>query len=149
MKVLFLDIDGVLKPARAYWLKPHEPDGNFDPLAVAAINLIHERTGTLIVFNTTWNRSGHARLCEIAASEGITAPVIGVTAFPDLGDRLDAIKAWLAENGPVAAWCALDDETMADDRCIKVSYDNGVSTQDYSNAVRLLGRPCHSPHTCA
>ena len=139
MKVLFLDIDGVLKPARAYWLKPLKPDGNFDPLAVAALNLIHERTGAVIVFNTTWNQSGHIRLCEIAANEGITAPVVGVTGFPDLGDRLDAIKAWIADNGPLVAWCALDDETMADDRCIKVNFEFGVSTQDFSNAVRLLG----------
>jgi hypothetical protein len=139
MKVLFLDVDGVLKPARAYWLKPHKPDGGFDPLAVAGINLIHERTGAAIVFNTTWNSSGHARLRRIEASEGITAPVIGMTAFPDLPDRLDAIKAWTAEYGPVAAWCALDDETMADDRCIKVNFEFGVSTRDLSNAVRLLG----------
>jgi hypothetical protein len=140
LKVIFLDIDGVLKPARAYWLKPHKPDGNFDPLAVAAINLIHERTGAAIVFNTTWNQSGHTRLCEIAANEGIAAPVIGVTGFPELGDRLDAIKAWIAENGPVEAWCALDDETMADDRCIKVNSEFGISTRDFSNSVRLLGK---------
>ena len=63
-----------------------------------------------------------------------------MTDFPDLGDRLDAIKAWIAENGPVEAWCALDDETMADDRCIKVSFEFGISTQDFSNAVRLLAR---------
>jgi hypothetical protein len=140
MRVLFLDIDGVMKPARAYWLKPHKPDGNFDPLAVAAINLIHERAGAAIVFNTTWNSSGYARLCEIATHEGITAPIIGVTAFPGLSDRLEAIKAWMAENGPVEAWCALDDETMANDHCIKVNFEFGVSTQDYSNAVRLLGK---------
>jgi hypothetical protein len=145
MKVLFLDVDGVLKPARAYWLKPHKPDHGFDPLAVAAINLIHERTGAVIVFNTTWNQSGHTRLSETAANEGITAPVIGVTAFPGMGDRLEAIKAWMAENGPVEAWCALDDETMADDRCIKVSYDSGISTQNFSDAVRLLGEALVSP----
>jgi hypothetical protein len=139
MKILFLDIDGVMKPARSYWMKPHKPDGGFDPLAVAGINLIHQRTGAVIVFNTTWNSSGYTRLSEIADEEGITAPVIGVTAFPGLDDRLDAIKAWIAENGSVAAWCALDDETMADDRCIKVNFEFGVSTQDYSNAVRLLG----------
>ena len=140
LKVIFLDIDGVLKPARAYWLKPHKEEGNFDPLGVAGINLIHERTGAAIVFNTTWNRAGYTRLCEIAANEGITAPVMGVTSFPDLGDRLDAIRAWIAENGPVAAWCALDDETMSDERCIKVNYDSGISTQDFSNAVRLIRR---------
>jgi hypothetical protein len=28
LKVLFLDIDGVLKPVRAYWLQPHKADGN-------------------------------------------------------------------------------------------------------------------------
>jgi hypothetical protein len=140
LKVIFLDIDGPMKPARAYWLKPHRPDGNFDPLAVAGINLIHERTGAALVFNTTWNGAGYVRLCEIAANEGITAPVIGVTCFPGLGDRLDAIKLWIMENGPVEAWCALDDETMADDRCIRTSYDSGISVRDYSNAVRLLGR---------
>jgi hypothetical protein len=139
MKVLFLDIDGVLKPARAYWLQPHKPDGNFDPLSVAAVNTICERTGAVIVFNTMWNQSGYARLSEIAANEGITAPVIGVTAFPDQEDRLDAIWAWAAANGPVAAWCALDDETMVDDRCIKVKPEFGISTQDLSDAIRLLG----------
>jgi hypothetical protein len=93
------------------------------------------------------NARAYARLCEIANHEGITAPVIGVTAFPGLGDRLDAIKAWIAENGPVVAWCALDDETMADDRCIKVIFEFGVSTRDLSNAVRLLGGGGYSGHT--
>ena len=86
------------------------------------------------------NARAYARLCEIAANEGITAPVIGMTAFPGLSDRLEAIRAWIVGNGPVEAWCALDDETMADDRCIKVNFEFGVSTQNYSNAARLLGR---------
>ena len=85
------------------------------------------------------NARAYARLCEIAANEGITAPVIGMTAFPGLSDRLEAIRAWIVGNGPVEAWCALDDETMADDRCIKVNFEFGVSTQNYSNAARLLG----------
>jgi hypothetical protein len=139
LKVIFLDIDGPLKPARAYWLQPHVPDGNFDPLAVAAINLIHEGTRAQVVFNSTWNSSGYERLCRIAAKEGITAPVLGITAFPDLGDRLEAIQAWIVDHGPVVAWCALDDETMTDDRCIKVNHDSGISTRDFSAAVRLLG----------
>ncbi len=57
MKIIFLDIDGVMKPGRAYWceVRRNTIEGGFDPLAVAAINRICGRTGAYVVFNTTWN----------------------------------------------------------------------------------------------
>lgn len=54
-KYIFLDIDGVMKPGRSYFCRDRASamNGGFDPLAVAAINRICEKTGAEVVFNTT------------------------------------------------------------------------------------------------
>jgi hypothetical protein len=143
MKILFLDIDGVLKPARSYWLKPHKPDGNFDPLGVAAVNSICRETGAHVVFNTQWNTAGYARMTAIARAEGMTMPVMDITNFPGrTKDRDIGIRDWLAKTPLyIERWCAMDDEAVAVENLVRVDYNNGISSQNYSDAVRLLGGP--------
>lgn len=138
-KYIFLDIDGVMKPGRSYFCpeRANAMRGGWDPLAVAAVNRLCEKTGAAIVFNTTWNRMN---MLDIAEAEGITALIAGKTRYPDLHDRLKAINLWLNEN-PKGDWVALDDCPIDHERAIFVEPDNGITTQNYRDACRLLGNP--------
>jgi hypothetical protein len=128
MKVIFLDVDGPMKPTRCSW-----------QLSVAAINRIHEKTGAVVVFNSTWGARGLEYMTKVAGREGITAPIYDVTDYPHLDDRLLAIKKWLRENPGVEAWCALDDVKINHPSAILVDYDIGISPDNYREATRILG----------
>lgn len=139
-KVIFLDIDGVMKPARSYFDKEaiSNFDGGFDPLAVKIINHLCERTGAEIVFNTVWNRHREPSIEEIAVREGITAKIAGKTKYPDTSVRLTAILDWV-DGEENCLWVALDDVVMGDRRAIAVDSENGISVENYRQATDLLG----------
>lgn len=141
-KYIFLDIDGVMKPGRSYFCERagrENFDSGFDPLAIACINRLCKKTGAMVVFNTTWNKQN---ISDIAEAQGLTAPIAGKTKYPYLTDRLTAIKHWLEDNKcPDAEWVALDDCRIDDARAIHVHPDDGISTQNYRDACRMLGNP--------
>ena len=193
MKVIFLDIDGVMKPGRCYfqkdqlpwylrikvwyldWKKRRNPNaptkpwkpphplwekikdrlkldwvfrfhrrGGFDPLAIKAINRLHKKTGAVVVLNTTWNVDGIWYLRFIFRREGLTAPIVGLTAYPrdvkQSYQRLEAIESWLTrKNGAVTHWCALDDAIIHSPHAIQVDPENGILIADYRKAAELLG----------
>lgn len=138
MKVIFLDIDGVMKPVRSYWLG-HKPNGGWCPLSVAAVNKIHERTSAVVVFNTAWNTMGLEELNEIAITQGLEAPVIGMTGYPKYYKRLEAVYNWLEDNPEVEQWCCLDDKVLDDPNCRLIDPDIGISPNDYRAVTELLG----------
>ena len=140
MNILFLDIDCPLKSGRAFaFLKPHVDRGNWDNLSVQAVNMICEKTNAKIVFSSTWNAMGLEELTKVAQAQGITGHIVGITEFPNLDYRLDAIKLWLQEHQYVERWVCLDDVTLQHDHCLKVDFNSGISYQNYSDAIRLLG----------
>lgn len=134
MKVLFLDIDGVLnslqwahadgngfgcaavkQPPTREWLK-------WDPVAVQHLRGVIEATGAQIVVSSSWRGFG-AKAVE--AWQGMfgcygwpDAPVIGET--PDLNRmengvwvskiRGDEVAAWIEENPGVERYVCVDDE---------------------------------------
>lgn len=141
MKIIFLDIDGVMKPARSYLLEGNiAANGGFDVLSVAAVNRICERCDAKIVFNTTWNMHTEPTIEEIAKSEGITGEIIGKTKYPRTEGRLEAIRTWIADSGlQVEKWVALDDATIAHKNAVLVDPRVGITVEDYINATDILG----------
>lgn len=145
MKILFLDIDGVMKPGRCYF-KPHEtvdPDGDFDPLAVQCVNLICERSGAQIVFNSVWNRTVNKNIFDIAVEQGIGETFIHsdyCTKYPQYTqDRLGAINNWLnVEYHSWTHWVALDDAHIDHEHAIQVDQMNGILVENYREAMILL-----------
>ena len=143
-KILFLDIDGVMKPGRSYWDQSlrNDRDGGFDPLAVAAVNRICARTGAVIVFNTVWNLlHGSDQLRDIAKEQGITADIHpdSVTLYPRIRGRLQAIRDWINEHPETVAWATLDDRPLEHDNAVTVNSENGISVEDYRRVMALLG----------
>ena len=143
MKILFLDIDGVMKPGRSYFKDFNEKsNGDFDPLAVQCVNRICERSGAQIVFNSVWNRGTDDSILDIARWEGIGGSYIHtdfVTKYPQYAhDRFDGIEGWLIEHQGWTHWAALDDAPIDHENAIRVDPMNGISVENYRGAMTLL-----------
>ena len=117
MKVVFLDIDGVLN--RLTDLPPlidgrRDWERNFHPPAVAALNDLLRVSGARIVVSSTWRLSrGFEELRELLASWGIEGEVVGVTPeFPLVEERPAEIRAWLRGAPRVTRYVAIDDMDM-------------------------------------
>lgn len=119
MKVVFLDLDGVLN-SRIY-----DRTRNFDELTyidetrMPLLKQIIERTNAVIVFSSTW-RSDWEKDCVRRKADGNyiveTFEKFGLEIYdktPDLGfsaSRADEIRAWLNEHGKdVSAYVIIDD----------------------------------------
>lgn len=142
MKVVFLDIDGPMKPVRSYFSRERgfNTSGGFDPLSVDAINRLCEKTGAKIVTNTTWNKLKD--IPAILVAEGIKKEHIHEdhkTFYPDLGDRLLACKEWMARNPGVKHWCAIDDVAQESENWVLIDAEVGITGRDYTAAAALLG----------
>ena len=96
MKLIFLDIDGVLNDDDFYeklFLEHDENDpywstldadtfmsvGHINPDKIALLNYIVESTGAKIVISSTWRYRGIEGMTTILSSRGLKADIIGVT----------------------------------------------------------------------
>lgn len=135
-KVLFLDVDGVLRPARAGGFDILSVDGDaakhvdtsdFFPSAVKALRHIIERTAAKIVLSSEWRRS--EALCaalsdlfeknRVRAWSSVTTFKLELEASPDpvrsfAERRAREITMWLQEHErDVSGWVVLDDINLA------------------------------------
>jgi hypothetical protein len=144
MKVLFLDIDGVLNSRRtliAHNGYPHgfEPDQMkmFDHAALGLIRDLCRHSGAVVVLSSSW-RILHL-VEEVAA--GFDLPVIDRT--PSLaGNRGQEIAAWLAAHPSVVVYAIVDDNSdmLESQRThfVQTSEEEGLSFRDYAALKRIL-----------
>ena len=96
MKIIFLDIDGVLNCEDGYreglceYVGGHQ---SFYPPSKDLINLLIEETGAKIVISSSWRKDGLDRMKEIWKAEGMSGEVIDTT--PSL---------YLQKNGSIYFW---------------------------------------------
>ncbi len=154
MKVLFLDIDGVLNhPALYRSLEPRRgktsPEDWLDRVCVARINALCERAGAVVVISSSWREYlPHDQLVAVLQSAGLTASLIGAT--PQLTTnagqlviaqgRWAELQAWLREHPEVTAWVTLDDTAWGfpAERFVQTGGAMGVTDADVERAVRIL-----------
>jgi len=135
-KVIFLDVDGVLRPARAGGFDILSVDGDtatrvdtsdFFPSAMKALRHIVEKTGASVVLSSEWRRS--EALCSALTDafekdrlrvwSGMTVSSMALEAGSDplksFSDRrAREITGWLGENEKVVnGWVVLDDINIA------------------------------------
>jgi HAD domain in Swiss Army Knife RNA repair proteins len=125
MRVIFLDIDGVLMSGRA-WCLPQNVHARqlllsdmvldavscmtFDPCAVALVNRLSERSRAKIVLHSNWRQTvGHDETHRKLLAEGIEARHFHVDhscPFRFAADKVHDIRAWLTEHraNPVPEW---------------------------------------------
>ena len=153
MKVIFLDLDGVLNSDRTIYALPMQkiPGAAYaesflkskcDPIAVAILNRIIRDTGAKIVISSS-NRIilGFDGCQRVLSEMGVIGDVIGVT------DRLLAcrgaeIQKWLDEN-------EVEEYVIVDDSCdmlesqmknfVRVTGQVGLSFSDAVEIKKILG----------
>lgn len=137
-KVVFLDVDGVLRPARAGSFDLLSVDGaqsaqpdtsDFFPSAMRALRHIIERTGAVIVLSSEWRRSevmrdavddvleaNRLRPCHsLTRADLEREPANQADPLRSFADRrAREITAWLREHeDDVKGWVVLDDINLA------------------------------------
>jgi hypothetical protein len=146
--IIFLDIDGVLRPTNSY-IGRDEYGKLFIDECVDAFNYLLKRTGGRIVISSTWKSSGLIIMKEMWVKRGLPGEVIditpnevdvvesGVTEFYDMVDRGMEIDQWLNNNNYTGDYIIIDDvpdftkEQML--KYIKTNPNIGLTKEDVDN----------------
>lgn len=146
MKVLFLDIDGVLNSERsriALGGYPHNfSDADmvkFDHVAIALVRKLCRDTRAKVVLSTSWRYEFRADV----TGEALDLPVIGSTPTSTyFSARGDEIAAWLAAHPEVEAYAIVDDiEPPLPEQepfYVKTDPDVGLTLADYHRLSAIL-----------
>lgn len=154
MKVLFLDIDGVLVNEAALHNHPRWPH-QADASCVAALNRVLAETGAKLVISSTWRCFGVKAMQEHLIRFGVRGHIVGVTpeywaavgsgALVLAPERGDAIQAWLQERKDVASFVIVDDgKDMGEllPQLVQTSWKAGMTEADADRAIAMLQKPC-------
>lgn len=106
MKVLFLDIDGVVNCKDT--MQRHRGFIGIDPYMAFLIGKIVLDTGVSIVLSSTWRLDEHSR--EEVRSQ--VYDFIDITPHLAGGMRGEEIQAWLDKHPEVERYAILDDDTQ-------------------------------------
>ena len=153
MKVVFLDVDGVLNGDRFLDKDEVSKQGEgwmqwwldwIDPACVGHLNSITDESGAGLVLSS--NRRDWAELKDIAEifeTAGIHGRLTDKTPYLERETRGAEIQQWLNENPGVESFVILDDVDDMDhlsDRLVKVDPEVGLTDRDVSRALEMLGR---------
>lgn len=163
MKVIFLDIDGVLNTGRWYTQMdrntPKDKYGYaFDPNAVANLKKIIDETGADIVISSSWKSFGLSELEEMWQDRGLPGKLISITpnSVNDemlLNADLDhmelfsirgmEIKEWLTKNGKrVSQYVIIDDMDNIlpeqQSHFVQTNSEVGITNEDAEKAINTL-----------
>jgi hypothetical protein len=161
MRVIFLDIDGVLNSLnyeREIQNHPATSDDyynwNMDQRAVRRLNRIVEKTGAVVVVSSAW-RTDMGSVYNHLEAHGFTGKIVGSTpVLHRVGGvpRGDEIQMWLDEHDAVEAFVILDD--YADmgallPKLVKTDPWHGLQNEHVNMAIRMLqdqiGPECPPP----
>jgi hypothetical protein len=142
MKVLFLDIDGVLNN-----FHQRNFGETYSPPACDALNSIIKRTpGLKIVISSAWRRWGTKYMRDVLKKNGIIdAETIVIDCTGDEhGPRGDQIQFWLDRNPGTTNMVILDDESDMGklmNKLVKTNSFVGLTSSDADKAVEMLKKP--------
>ncbi len=145
MKVIFLDVDGVLNSMESVLLYGHT--NRLDPVRVGMVARLCKETDAKIVVSSSWRNptvDGTKELLAASGAESLVPLIIGQTPrIP--GKRGPEIAAWLTEHKPDAYVILDDDSDMLPEqmpRFVHTSMARGFCLDSYLDAIKLL-KPDH------
>lgn len=155
MKIIFLDIDGVLNSRqflenRTEEIKiDHVPDfmaNMLDRRALDHLKTIVEETGSKIVISSTW-RIGRKPEWFIRVFEHISDfkfPIIGTTPLLDDKIRGEEIKHWLENSSDVERFVIVDDDSdfLEEQKqfFVQTSFKTGLTSKERDAIIELLNK---------
>lgn len=136
MKVLFLDVDGVMNSQKT--LQRSQRSGSIlgiDPLMAFMVGKIQLNTGCEIVLSSSWRHSPDG-LKEVESR----FKLYGVTPMANSGVRGHEVQAWLADHPGVERYAILDDDSDfdADMPLFKTSFATGLTEQIAAEVTTYL-----------
>lgn len=157
MKVIFLDIDGVLNTE--VFIRILHSEGlqerirdeyghRFDPMAVDMFKWIIEETGAKIVISSTWRMSGLLIMQEMWGKRNLPGEVIGITPnhMRRTGSTLQRgkeIQEWLDCN-PVQSYVIIDDDSDMESHqlpyFVQTDFQYGLTYEKAVKCVDILGK---------
>ena len=148
MKVIFLDIDGVLNDWDWYCEADIVKDGFeslLDPKRIALIQQLVDLTGARICLSTSWRIDPQCKSMLINKGLGTPSTYIGQTPSLD-GPRRNEISNWLAKHPEVTSYVVIDDDEDAGitNRFVHTDMCTGFTKEHLQEAVRILGKQCPS-----
>ena len=145
MKVVFLDIDGVLNVTGGDYAGREHP---LDPDAITRLNRIAAETGAVGVLTTSWRLMlAWPRCKQVLHEHGLEMELVGETrdlwgAGEHLEDaRRREIEQWLAENPAVDRYVILDDVPLYPDehpRFVRTDEMRGLTDVEVELALAAL-----------
>ena len=145
MKVLFLDVDGVLNSEDYYVTTPPEkrlsfPLGEFDPAAVKRVNRILDETQAKLVVSSSWR--WNPGLKNIFEKVGINHEIWGRTPSGKGRNRGYEIQQFLNSHPEVSNYVILDDDSdMLEEQKNNFVHTNtyyGLTDEDTDKAIKIL-----------
>ena len=158
MKVIFLDIDGVLNSYQ-YDRQRKEGDGNIDLTRLELLKEIIQSTDAKIVLSTSWRKHWEPDYldCDFIGKELTTtfynAKIEIFDKTPITGThRADEISAWIESHMPLESFVILDDIVFGwgELNCRVVHTDfrigRGLENIHVKKAIEILNTPLPATH---
>ena len=155
MKVIFLDIDGVLVTRNSikyqYLNFPDDTSIQFGKKAIKNLNKLIRLTKAKIVISSTW-RLFHSleKLQNIFEEQNIKGKIISTTSVEKATIEEDIprgqkIADWLEQHPEVKQYVIIDDDVQADCiqfhpyNCVETSYKRGFAPEErFNEALAIL-----------
>lgn len=155
MKVMFLDIDGVLNSQEWYTERMEKemsydyPKDEFSPELVSKLNGLIKETKAKIVISSTWRISRSlSELKDLFRFVGVQGEVIGKTSSNQFRGKYGQcvrgkeIKEWIDEQREEVKYIIIDDDNgmlpEQQSRFIKTTWLHGLEDYQVTNAINLL-----------
>lgn len=146
MKIIFLDIDGVLATSPCWNMKTDNKYNAypFDKKAVKVLNKILKETDAKIVLSSDWKYHYDLKALTVIFLEmnGVSLAPFDITPMHTTnamnleGGRVGEIKAWLKDNAEklgVTHWVAVDDMNMTE------GLSNFVHCPKHMEGIKQIG----------
>lgn len=153
MKIIFLDIDGVLNSASFMKRRQRVIDKNgpdrfrwwlemLDEEAIQLLNQAVEATGAKIVVSSTWRILNDVpTLTKLLKTRGFVGEVIDITPRLPFDQRGDEIALWLKQN-PVDDFVIIDDDSDMSHlmhKLVHTSWQTGIQPKHVEEIISRLG----------
>lgn len=152
MKVLFLDIDGVLscRTTDRQQVGRHRGE-RIDLDMLARLDEVLDRTGAQVVVSSAW-RAGDAGMTVAAILR--RAGLRNWRAVVDETPKRDTFRGheigeWLRVHPAVKAFAIVDDDNDMvglSERLVKTSFETGLQREHVERLVAMLGASAHDAH---
>ena len=148
IKVLFLDIDGVLNTDRQHWhcqmngITPVDEFGyEFDHKAVVNLATILEETDAEIVISSSWKFLGLQTLQKMWKDRNLPGSILDIT--PDGDNKGWEIGEWLLKHeSQVSGYAIIDDENdmqpEQQEHFVQTNSQFGITLKDADRVMTIL-----------